>query len=38
MLRSRAFRPRTQIFNAFRRGVSKHEGTGMPRLVAEPGW
>jgi hypothetical protein len=26
MLRSRAFGPRTQIFNARWRGVSKHEG------------
>jgi hypothetical protein len=27
MLRSRAVSPRSQIFNALWRGVSKHEGT-----------
>src|SRR5262245_28658699 len=35
MLRSRAIGPRTQIFTALPRGVSKHEGTPRPSLSFE---
>src|SRR5262245_50496803 len=33
MLRSHAFRPHTQVFNAPRRGVSKHEGAPLAVFI-----